>query len=363
MNAADGSEQTKLTNNDAHDRNPSWSPDGNKIAFESARDGNREIYVMNADGSGQMRLTNTSITTGNEEPDWSPDGTKIIFTTTRDDPPAGNFLPPGNSIYTMNVDGSGQASLFAGNLSFESHSPHFSPDGTKVVFSGGGFEEGVVVYTINADGTGQRALTSIAESPDWGVQPRSTPDQQSVLTVNAVSQDNKVLHVYTKILSADGTVLQRGFTPMNFTGSLGTEYTVVVADYVAREFDHWENNSTDRRRTVSLSADTTVTASYDTGSSVTDYAPLTYNDTAGKPDLTVNAVSLDGSKELSMWTIIKLENNIGKAASNSTSTYTVAASNYKDRAFDHWQDGSTDRVRTLAISEDTTITAYYRTAG
>ena len=58
MNAQDGSNQTNLTIDPATDEFPSWSPDGENIAFTSARDGNTEIYVMNAqDGSNQTRLT------------------------------------------------------------------------------------------------------------------------------------------------------------------------------------------------------------------------------------------------------------------------------------------------------------------
>ena len=52
---ADGSEHKRLTNNRAFDMFPSWSPDGKKIAFQSKRDGNGEIYVMNPDGSEQKR--------------------------------------------------------------------------------------------------------------------------------------------------------------------------------------------------------------------------------------------------------------------------------------------------------------------
>ena len=55
---ADGSNQTRLTNNRGRDLDPVFSPDGKKIAFTSDRDGNSEIYVMNADGTGQMNLTN-----------------------------------------------------------------------------------------------------------------------------------------------------------------------------------------------------------------------------------------------------------------------------------------------------------------
>ena len=74
---ADGSGQTRLTNNPVLDGSPSWSPDGGRIAFESLRDGNVEIYVMNADGSGQTRLTNDPAFDGS--PSWSPDGGRIAF--------------------------------------------------------------------------------------------------------------------------------------------------------------------------------------------------------------------------------------------------------------------------------------------
>lgn len=57
---ADGSSQTRLTNNSATDALPGWSPEGTKIAFYSGRDGNNEIYVMNADGGGQTRLISNS---------------------------------------------------------------------------------------------------------------------------------------------------------------------------------------------------------------------------------------------------------------------------------------------------------------
>ena len=50
---------TRLTKSEANDITPAWSPDGRRIAFTSQRDGNREVYVMNADGSAQTRLTNS----------------------------------------------------------------------------------------------------------------------------------------------------------------------------------------------------------------------------------------------------------------------------------------------------------------
>jgi TolB protein len=90
----------RLTSRIAAINLPSWSPDGRKIVFVSARDGNLEIYVMNADGSKQQNLTRHPGRDSDAE--WSPDGKKIAFTTKR----AGNF-----EIYAMNADGSGQRNL------------------------------------------------------------------------------------------------------------------------------------------------------------------------------------------------------------------------------------------------------------
>src|SRR6266511_679856 len=98
---ADGSGQANLTRNRAADDAPAWSRDGAKIALSSERDGNWEIYVMQADGTGPTRLT-VNRSADDAFPDWSPDGTKIAFHTDRD----GNY-----EIYVMNADGSGQANL------------------------------------------------------------------------------------------------------------------------------------------------------------------------------------------------------------------------------------------------------------
>jgi hypothetical protein len=74
--------------------------------FQSFRDGNNEIYVMNSDGSAQTRLTNNPAF--DSTPSWSPDGTKILFTSTRDNP-----MSP--SLYVMNADGSSPTRVTTGS--------------------------------------------------------------------------------------------------------------------------------------------------------------------------------------------------------------------------------------------------------
>jgi len=143
---ADGSGQTNLTNHSGQDYEPAWSPDRTKIAFVSSRDGNYEIYVMNADGTGQTRLTNNGV--GDFDPAWSPDGVKIAWASDRD----GNY-----EIYVMNADGTGQTRL-TNNGAGETY-PAWSPDGAKIAFTSDrdGNEE---IYVMNANGTGQARLTN-----------------------------------------------------------------------------------------------------------------------------------------------------------------------------------------------------------
>lgn len=92
--ASGAAREQNLSRHPAADRDPAWSPDGKRIAFVSDRDGNFEIYVMNADGTKQKRLTTNAAADRN--PAWSRDGRQIVFQSNRD----GNL-----DIFVMNAAG------------------------------------------------------------------------------------------------------------------------------------------------------------------------------------------------------------------------------------------------------------------
>ena len=143
---------------------PAWSPDGRKLAFVSRRDGNSEIYVINADGSGQENLTQHPAR--DSHPSWSRDGRKLAFVSRRD----------GNSeIYVMNADGSGLRNVT--RAPSNDLGPAWSPDGGAIAFvkiqgkcAGSAPDRrcsnnyGTYLYVVNGDGSGLRRLTT---QPDY----------------------------------------------------------------------------------------------------------------------------------------------------------------------------------------------------
>lgn len=194
---ADGGNQIRLTNTDGPDSEPAWSPDGRRIAFRSNRDGNSEIYVMDADGQNQTRLTNDPGSDG--EPTWSPDGERIAFQSNR--------LPgPDQEIIVMGSDGENEVPLTANSVGdFE---PAFSPDGSRIAFSSdrnGDFE----VFAMDVDGQNQAPLTNHPANdfePNW--QPLNPPIFD--LTAAPKQKSAKVVTVTVAAPSEDATVALSG---------------------------------------------------------------------------------------------------------------------------------------------------------
>ena len=172
---ADGSNIKKLTDSPGLEGAPAWSPNGSKIAFTRevpAGEGQSgvlsKIFLMNADGSNQVQLR-TGIPSGaGEFLYWSPDGSKIAFVSASD-----------GQIYTVNVDGTGLTQL-TDSYSYTIGSPEWSPDGTKILFgaydsrTGGKYD----IFVMNADGSEIQNLTNQPTSHDRA--PTWSPDGRDI---------------------------------------------------------------------------------------------------------------------------------------------------------------------------------------
>ena len=145
--------------------NPSWSPDGSKIAYISGSGHNYSIWVMNANGSNSVKLTD-GMGVADRRPRWSPDGSKIVFER-------------GDAIYIMNSDGSNQKMLIFAGGSFS-----ISPDGKHITLGGalksigGTPEQGLGIFVMDIDGTNVKKLTD-----DFGdeLMPSWSPDSKKIV--------------------------------------------------------------------------------------------------------------------------------------------------------------------------------------
>ena len=197
---SDGKNQRRLTNNRDDDWSPSWSPDGKRIVFASDRDGHvhakhgwptSEIYVMDADGGNEQKLTNNPADDG--FPSWSPDGKWIVFQSNRD-----WDNPRNTEIYVMDADGGNQQRLTENPN--EDESPSWSPNGKQIVFSS--VREGhfnYEIYVMGADGGNQRRLTENLKN-DW--DPSWSPDVKQIAFASDRKGDLENFEIY--VMDADG---------------------------------------------------------------------------------------------------------------------------------------------------------------
>jgi Tol biopolymer transport system component len=161
---ADGGNQTRLTESAGPDRDPSWSPDGSKIVFISERTGTPQVFVMNADGSGQVQISKNGA--NNYLPTWSPDGTRILYI---------GYGDIYGSIYVVNADGSNEVELTR-DLDGDFIDPAWSPDGSLIILSGSIDDGAYELYLISSQGG---PLTMISSTPGvnkrlpvWRPRPR-----------------------------------------------------------------------------------------------------------------------------------------------------------------------------------------------
>src|SRR5205823_4406212 len=164
----DGSNVRNLTNRPGAEFDPTWAPDGSRVAYRDSRRGinnDDEIFVVDADGSGRRNLTRNR--DNDWGPAWSPDGRLIAFNSSRDGPP---------QLYVMRPNGSGVRRI----TSLEGEYPAWSPDGRRLAFMSAepgaqGSDPNYDVFTVNLDGT---ALTQLTEWPGEDGWPAWSPDRR-----------------------------------------------------------------------------------------------------------------------------------------------------------------------------------------
>ncbi len=193
---SDGSNPVNLTNHSANDYLPTYSPDGKKIVFTSDRDHKeREIYTMNIDGANVTRLTNNNLF--EEVPTWWPDGSKILFTRQLVEKINGVESTNGE-IFLMNADGTNEKRLTF-KKGFDSGAS-LSPNGKKIAFYGPNENKNYELFLMDIDGSNLYNLTkdsledySPSWSPDgnWIAYSSGTPAQYDVWAIN-IKTEKKV---------------------------------------------------------------------------------------------------------------------------------------------------------------------------
>lgn len=199
MNADGTNVVTVIASEDfGHSRNPSWSPDGAKLVFTSnlSGEGKTEIWVANANGGGLVRLTTSielrqssqgPIFSSDTDPAWSPDGSRIAFSSNRDG--------ADNELYVMNADGTNPLRLT--NNTLDDQMPAWSPDSQKLAFV---ISNGTGIHIINRDGTNLVFVISFAAWPAWSpdgsrlafIQSDSVPNFKGIVFIAKTDGTEKV---------------------------------------------------------------------------------------------------------------------------------------------------------------------------
>ena len=258
---ANGTNPTRLTNSPATDEQPSRSADGRSIVFSSQRDGNSEIYKMNSDGTNVQRLTNDTGPASDApidvHPVFSPDGTKIVWQSTR---AIGAGAPAARRLYIMDATGANQRPVVFADNNRESLDGSWNPDNTRLL--------GLIT---NANNTGGRDLAVI--SPGNGAANLATATVSNPINdfahpryspsgTRIVVADTPVARLgRLRLLNADGSVIGDG--PMGGIGQASPSFNPAGTRLV------WDASATQGQARQLYVSDTVASGTQPTGVPIT----------------------------------------------------------------------------------------------
>src|SRR2546425_7027854 len=226
-------------------------------------------------------------------------------------------------------------------------SPTFTPD---IV---GDYVVGVTVTDSSSHTANSQVATITVTAP--------LPPTTVSLTVNSVeTPSNPFAGQWIALSDSSGNTIATGFTPITFTVTTGTQYTVFAPNGHVHVFNHWDDGSTDSHKTITPTQDTTFTSYYTIGSS-TPPPPASVS-------VTVKSMELPSNPFTGQWIVVRDSsgNTIATGFTPITFTattgsqYTIHAPDGQTHIFDHWDDGTTNSYRTITPTQDSTLVAYYR---
>jgi WD40 repeat protein/Big-like domain-containing protein len=185
---------TKLTPDTTSASDPAFAADGSRLAFVSQRDGNAEIYIMNADGTGSTRITNDPQPDG--RPSFTPDGQALVFHSSRT---AGK-----QQIWVVNVDGSSLMQLTRDSVN---SSPTVSPDGQTIAYVSTRNKDGDI-WLMARDGSNQRQFTRSPQQRES--EPRFLRDGTLAYLVERRENNRTVQQVMRADLATGATTALTG---------------------------------------------------------------------------------------------------------------------------------------------------------
>lgn len=199
---ADGSGQARCTKSAGFDGQAAWAPDGSALAIRSDRSGNADIWLLPiaADSPPRNLTANPAL---DENPSWSPDGARIVFSSNR----GGDV-----ELWVLTVR-TGLVRRLTTSPGYDGD-PAWSPDGRQIAWERGSITRGLDLWVMNADGTGAKRLTS---TPGYfNLDPAWTPDSRRIVINSSRTGANEIW-----ILNADGSA-QRQLTRNTFADALPT---------------------------------------------------------------------------------------------------------------------------------------------